>query len=435
MRLLHVSIFLICVTSPAAGWGAENAAPTTTVGVGPKVSFSGLAAPAAPKFSAAQLQRVGSWMTEMAPAAPAAAVSAAAQHFIEDLQWQHPDAMEHLLAADFPQKNFESSLLSHLAAQLTAAPQVSLREELARRRVQALLPAGTSPASIAGMIGKLKDASSVYYQRLLAGRIEDEDLIPLLKDAQLSSSAPVKPAQVKPAALTAADILSAYSTHNQTGLALSHLRAYSVEGTLKLPNGEEQRLLLFKLRPDRFRLHVLAGDITRYILVYDGTNFWQQSAGTKPQMVSRAELGAKAYLAEFISPLFGDLENYNFTRLDDGAIDGKKVYRLAVHRPDGSQYVACLDPDSFHEVGGEYDNGVRVRYSDFRIVAGGLTMAFREETTDRAGHTDVFQLQRLSANPGLVQEFFQSHQGAELSYFGFEQISSPGQTPASLRKN
>src|SRR5581483_4044553 len=366
---------------------------------------------------------------------PAAAVSAAAQHFLEDLQWQHPDAMDHLLAADFPRQNFASSLLGHLAEQLTAAPQASLREELARRRVEVLLPAGTPPASITALLGKLKEASPAYYQRLLGGRIEDDDLIPLLKDAQLSSSAPAKPAAAKPTVLTAADILSAFSTHNQTGLALSHLRAYTVEGTLKLPNGEEQRLLLFKLRPDRFRLHVMAGEVTQYILAYNGTSFWQQAPGTKPQIVSRAELGSRAYLAEFVNPLFGDLENYNFTRLDDGTIDGKKVYRLAVHRPDGSQYVACIDPDSFREIGGEYDNGVSVRYSDFRAAAGGLTMAFREETTDRAGHTDIFLLQRISANPGLVQEFFQPRQGVELSYFAFEQISAPGQPPALLRKN
>jgi len=418
---------------PAAGWGAESAAaPAPAAGTGPKAAFSGLAAPAAPKFSAAQLAHVGDWLRAIAPAAPPAAVSAAAQHFLEDLQWQHPDEMDRLLTDASPEKDMTSALLGRLAAQLTAAPQAALREELARRRVEALLPPGTPAASVAALIEKMKGASQVYYQRLLAGRIDDEDLIPLLKDAQQAGTAAARPASSRPAELTAADILSEFSKHNQNGLALSHLRAYTVEGTLKLPGGAEQQLLLFKLRPDRFRLHVLAGGATHYILGYDGARFWQEAPNHPPEVMARESLGPRAYLAEFINPLFGDLENYNFTRLADGALDGGKVYRLEVRRPDGSKYVACIDPATFHEVGGEYDNGVRVRYSDFRQVSG-LTLAFCEETTDREGHKDVFQLTRFTANPGLIQDFFEEPvPGRDLSYLSFERlVASAHPAPAT----
>jgi hypothetical protein len=294
--------------------------------------------------------------------------------------------------------------------------------------VQVLLAQGSSvsastPQDAAGLIEKIKSTSQTYYRRLLEGRIEDEDLIPLLTDARQAGTAPAPLAPAKPKELTAADILTEFSRHNQKDLALAHLRAYRLEGTLKLPGGTEQHLLLFKLRPDRFRLHLMAGDATRYILSHDGAHFWQEIPGGKAQIVSRESLGNRPYFAEFVSPLFGEMENYTFDRLEDGSSNGQKVYRIAVRRPDGSQYVSCIDPATFHEVGAEYGKDVRVYYSDFREVAG-LTMAFREETTDAKGNKIVLDLTRFTANPGLVQEFFETVPGRTSNFFAFEQLSA-----------
>jgi hypothetical protein len=389
--------------------------------------------PAAPKFSEAQLSRVSGWMRELAPSCPPAALAAAAQHFLEELQWRQPGDLDRLLTDGVSAKDFSSMLLRHLAAQLTAAPQAALREELARQRVQVLLAQGGSGSAstaqaAAGLIEKLKGTSDVYYRRLLEGRIEDEDLIPLLADARQAGTASAQPAPVKPKEPTAADIVAEFSRRNQKDLALDHLRAYAIDGTLTDAGGHESRLLLFKLRPDRFRLHILVKDATQYILSADGTQFWQQVPGGAPQLVSRESLGPRIYLAEFINPLFGELESYTFNRIEDGTLDGRKIYRISVLRANGSHYVACIDPDTFHEVGEEYSGGIGVRYSDFREVAG-LTMAFREETTDAKGHKDVFVLKQFTANPGLVQEFFETTPH-DLNYFAFEQLAA--RAPASV---
>jgi hypothetical protein len=311
--------------------------------------------------------------------------------------------------------------------QLAAAPQASLREELARQRVQMLLAHGdkvsaVTPQAAAGLIEKLKGTSQVYYRRLLEGRIEDEDLVPLLTDARQAGTAPVQLSSAKPKVLTAADIMAEFSRRNQKDLALDHLRAYTIDGTLTEFGGNVEQLLLFKLRPDRFRLHVLVGDSTRYILSADGTQFWQQVPGGKPQAVSRESLGPRIYLSEFVNPLFGELENYAFKRIEDGILDGRKIYRISVLRADGSHYVTCIDAGNFQEVGEEYPRGIRVRYSDFREVAS-LTVAFREETSDAKGHKDVFVLTRFTANPGLVQEFFETTPH-DLNYFAFEHLAA-----------
>lgn len=410
----------------APALAADQAAPVAGGALSLKLAAPG--EPAAPKFSDAQLARVSGWMRELAPSCPPAALAAAAQHFLEELQWRQPDSLDRLLTDGISAKDFSSMLLRHLAAQLTAAPQAALREELARQRVQGLLAqAGNAPASTpqaaAGLIEKLKGTSDVYYRRLLEGRIEDEDLIPLLADARQADKAPASPAPAKPAALTATDIMAEFSRRNQKDLALDHLRAYTIDGTLTDAGGHESRLLLFKLRPDRFRLHVLIKDTTRYILSADGTQFWQQVPGGNPQLVSRESLGPRIYLAEFVNPMFGEQENYTFNRIEDGTLDGRKIYRISVLRTDGSHYVACIDPDTFQEVGEEYPGGIRIRNSDFREVAG-LTMAFREETTDAKGHKDVFVLTQFTANPGLVQEFFETVPGHDLNYFAFEQLAA-----------
>jgi hypothetical protein len=428
---------MVLVTS---GWAADQAAPVAARTDAPAAEALSLklaapSEPAAPKFSDAQLVRVSGWMRELAPSCPPAALAAAAQHFLEELQWRQPDSLERLLTDSVSARDFSSMLLRHLAAQLTAAPQAALREDLARQRVQGLLAQGnkasaSTPQAAAVLIEKLKGTSQVYYRRLLEGRIEDEDLIPLLADARQAGTAPASLAPAKPKELTAADIVAEFSRRNQKDLALDHLRAYTIEGTLTDAGGHESRLLLFKLRPDRFRLHVLVGDSTRYILSADGTQFWQQIADGKPaQVVSRESLGPRVYLVEFVNPLFGELENYTFKRIEDGTLDGRKIYRISVLRADGSHYVACIDTENFQEVGEEYSGGIRVRYSDFREVAG-LTMAFREETSDAKGHKDVFVLTRFTANPGLVQEFFETTPH-DLNYFAFEHLAARAQVAAS----
>ena len=435
MRSERVFILSILILF-SRGTGRAAAAAGPAAGRPAAVKFAD-DAPPAPKFSAAQLARVGGWLREFAPSAPPAAVAAAAQHFLEDLQWQHPEQMQSLLTDAFPKKSFDSSLLRHLAAQLGGAPQAALRQELAVRRVQVLLARGGGPVpDAAALIVKLKGISDVYYRRLVEGRIEDDDLEPLFAEAgRVSRTAVGAQAPSAPLALSVGDILADFSRQNQSGSAADAIRAFSVDGTLKLPNGEEQHLRLFKLRPDRFRLHVLVGETTRYILAHDGTRFWQETAGGKPQTVSENALGPRRYLCEFLNPLFGDQQGYTFTRLEDGTLDGRKVYRIAVHRADDSQYVADIDPATFHEVAGEYDKGVRVRYSDFRQVAG-LTMAFREETTDAAGHEDVFQLTQFTANPGLIPEFFNAPvEGRDLGYLALEQLVAHATKRPPLSKN
>jgi hypothetical protein len=152
----------------------------------------------------------------------------------------------------------------------------------------------------------------------------------------------------------------------------------------------------------------------------EGRVFWQQVPGQEPQPVPAEKMGTRRYLGEFLDPLFAG-EGFTYERLADGASEGRKFYRIAVRRPDGSGYVARIDMDSFQQIGREDGDGAYTRYSDFRKVAG-MTIAFREEATDREGRKGVLELVRMAPNPGLIGDLFEPTAQGGQSYFVFERL-------------
>ena len=426
MRTLTTSVLLLALFFMGRGWAAERNGPTAQA---PSFSLTPLESESgASKFSDAQLAYVQSWIKQKAPECPPAVSGAVAELFLEELQQRRPEKFHQLLTPDFPEVAFESMLLRHVAAKLTGAAQGPLREEVARRRVGAMLAAGgresrAALADAAGLIAKIKDNSSTQQRRLLEGKMDDDDLEILLKKTAQTTTGPKEAAPVKPKVLTAADIVSEFSRRNQVGSALQRLQAYTVEGRLKNSTGEEQELLLFKMRPDRFRLVVRSAGLTRYILSGDGSQFWQQSAGQPPQVVPAAKMGTRLYLSEFVDPLFVG-EGYTYERRDDGERDGRKFHRIAVRRPDGSSYVACIDVETYRETARENEDHSVSRYSDFREV-GGVTYAFGEEVADPGGKKGSFEITRIAPNPGLIQDIFDLPARQNAGYFQIEQLLAP----------
>ncbi len=423
MRTTVVLAILLSATLSRGGEAADSGAPANDPAV--TVSLAAPASPAAAVSGGARIARVTDWIRERAPGCPPDLMVSAAQQFLEDLQERHPDQLDRLLAEDFPVREIEPTLLMLVAAQLKGSQWSGLREELARRRVEAVLAqegsaAAAASAEAAGLMAKIENMSQVQFRRLLEGRMEADDLELLLKKARGGDAARPKPTSAETKTLTVSDIVSEFSRRNQVGSALQRLRAYTIEARLKTASGNEQRLLLFKMRPDRFRLAVQVDGTTRFIVAGDGQHFWQQTPGQPPQAVTADKIGSRRYLGEFIDPLFAE-EGVSYERLADGSSGGQKFYRLAVRRSDGSSYVAQIDQDSFRETGREESDGGSTQYSDFRQVAG-VTIAFREEATDREGRKGVLDLIRVTPNPGLIQDLFEPASQAEQGFFAVEQL-------------
>lgn len=378
-----------------------------------------------PAFSPEHIEVVRGWMRELAPGVPADAVAAAATEFLADLQKSAPEKFAALTLSGADRTPYESELLRDLAQQLSAPAQAGLRDELARRRVESLLAHGQSSLRLlpATALTRIKEMASIYYRRLAEGRMDDDELAVLFKKAQQQPSTPGSAATsgpARPKELTTAEIVSEFARRNQTGSAWLRLRAYTTAGTLKTASGAEQQLILAKLRPDRFRLTVSEGGVTRYILGYNGAHYWQQSPGEPAQELRTDSIAQRKYLGEFQDPLYSEEAN-GFQRLPDASVNGRKVYRLQVRRADKSEYIAQIDAETFRQVGRENPDKTSAHYEDFRAVAG-VTFAFREGAVDAAGRSGTFQIDRVTANPGLTEDYFNPGQVGQPSYFDLEKL-------------
>jgi hypothetical protein len=312
-----------------------------------------------------------------------------------------------------------------------------LREEVARLRVQAVLVQGAGGRVVGATearaaIAKIKTMASFYSRRLFEGRMDDDELSLLLKKTREgdapATAAPAAPA--KPRELTAGDIVGEYGRRNQEGAAWQKLRALSIESQLTTATGEELKIFLFRLRPDRFRLAIQSNGATRLITMFDGARYWQRAPGRPWQEIPERGIGPNRYLGEFVDLLVAD-RSVTFERLPDGSDGATKIHRIAVRRTDGSGYVAWIDPVTFRQLGRETEEKMTVRYSDFRVV-GGITMAFREESTDAAGRKTVLKLIRATPEPGLMQSFFEPGPAGSPDFFELERML--GASPAAAAK-
>jgi hypothetical protein len=409
---------LFCSTQ---AWTAEKNSPEANT---PKFQLPESSAETVEtRFNPTQLTLVQDWIRQKVPECPAEASAAAARQFLEELSQRSPEKLDQLPAGAALPAGLESMLLRQVAAKLTGATQTQAREEIARRRIAAVLATGgrepgAALAETAGLLEKIKDASPTQFRRLVEGRMDDDDLQIQLKKASQAGVAKAEAEPARPRELSAADIVAEFSRRNQVGSSVARLQSYAVEGRIKSADGELQDLLLFRMRPDSFRLIVRAGGTTRYILAAHAGHFWQQPPGQAPQPVPVGTLGQRLYLTEFADPLLVD-EGYVFERLEDGALDGENFYRIGVRRADGSHYVTRIDPKTYREVGRENDDHSIARYSDFRDVAG-VTYAFREEITDQQSRTGVLELIRISANPGLAQDLFEPPARSTPGYYELE---------------
>ena len=431
MRAKALSVILLSICISVRGQPAEKHASPTTSPVF-TLPVSGDTA-ADTEFSAAQIAFVQSWIRQKAPECPAEISPAVAQQFLEELQLHHPGKLDQLTSPNFPSGEFEPALLRDVATKMTGNNYQPAREEIARRRITAVLTAGrhdapTSVVDAAALLKKIRDESPTQYRRLVDGKMDDDDLHIELKKASQVGVAKKEMEPANPKMMTASEIVAEFSRRNQVGSALEHLQAYIVEGRIKTASGEEQQILLFRMRPDRFRLVVRVGGVTRYILAGRGGRFWQQLPGKAPQVVAIEALGQQRYLSEFFDPLFAG-DSFSFEKLDDGAADGKKYYRIRVSRADHSTYVARIDRESFWEVGRENEDHSTARYSDFREI-GGVIYSFHEELTDKAGTRDGFELTGISPNPGLIGDIFELPSRSDFGYFALENCLAPAPVAA-----
>ena len=372
------------------------------------------------------------WLGEKAPECPTDIAPEIAAKFVAELGRLRPGDIERLGTAALTIEEYDSLLWQVAAARLSGPAYATQRETFAQRRVAGLLararPGSTMANDLAEAQALVKTLSAASARRLLEGKMDDDDLQRLVtsdhdREARRKDAAATA---ARPKVLSAQDIVGEFARRNQVGAAAAKLRAYQVEARLRNPDHSEMEVRLFKLRPDLFRVHLRPQDGTAQVITYDGTQYWRQAEGRVGQ-VSPESLGSFRYLGEFLDPLF-ETAAHHFERLEDAMVDGRKCYRVAVKRSDGSGYVAVLDQENIRQIGRENSDGSRVRYTDFRDFSG-LTVAFREEVTFVGGTTAVLVIRRITANPGLVAVFFQQPTPEQLDLGSLEQVLARNVSP------
>jgi len=382
----------------------------------------------ASRFTETQREYIHSYILQNLPDFPREVAVVTVERFLSELQRRSPGEFDRLLSPDFPLRKYRSLLFQLIGAQLTGPAQVALREEVARKRLEAILESqavgkvvGALDAATA--LAKIKAMAPVHPRRLVEGRMDDDEVELLLRKDREAGAAP---APAKPKVLTAADIVAEFGRRNQEGAAWQKLRALTIHSRLQTAAGEELEVFLLRMRPDRFRMTIVAAGATRFVISYDGAKYWQQAPGRPAQEIPAKTVGASRYLSEFVDPLVAD-SGVGFERLPDGADGAAKTYRLSVRRADGSTYVAWIDQETFRQIGRETEDKQIIRYSDFRMV-GGIALAFREESTDAKGGKAVLTLVRATPDAGLIQALFEPAGAGAPDYFALERMLA-GATP------
>jgi hypothetical protein len=376
-------------------------------------------------FSETQLAFVKGWILERAPECPQDVADVVAAQFLDDLQTNHPAKFDQLLSGGIPSNEFEPTLLRELSAHLPGPSWSALREHLALRRVQLLISSGaiaggSAQEDAAGVVARIRAGSDLYYRRLIDGKIEDDDLALVVRKYQPGGD-PAKGAEApRPKALTAQDIVLEYARRNVDGSSIQKLHGYVVEGDVDTASVGAMHLVLFKLRPDFVRMVFMKDGVTRSVVAGHAGAYWRQAPGKAPEGVGENSIAEMRNVGEFIDPLFAD-GGFTYERLPDGGGPSGAYYRIAVTRPSGSNYVARIDPSDFHQIGREEDKGAVSVYSDFRKVAG-ISVAFRQETTDAKGARSVFKVSRFTPNPGLAQALFDPPPPRDQAYFDIERL-------------
>lgn len=375
------------------------------------------ASPSVSAFSDAEISHVRNWLAEVVPDYPAEQAPVAAEAFLDALRRRFPDQADRLMAADFPKAAHASALLRHAGAAAAGPAHAALRERIAALRIGLLAVPGAGEAT--ELLGRIRDDSSFQHRRVLEGRLDDDELRTLVERTLRPAEAPRRTVPVAPRELKAADLVSEFARRNQNGAAVARLQAYTIEGRLTSGTGEKTEMLLFKMRPNRFRLVLRREGRTLSILAGDGDQYWLQIPGQPVRGITARDMGERRLLGEFIDPLFAG-DGHTFERLPDGEEAGRKFHRLAVRRADGTGHVVRLDTGSFLQIGRENADGSIVHYGDHREFAG-IMLAFREEIADGKGGINTLEVTRMTANPGLIADFFRPPSAGQPAYFEFEQ--------------
>lgn len=135
--------------------------------------------------------------------------------------------------------------------------------------------------------------------------------------------------------------------------ALEARKSVRMVGTFAIPAlGIEAPVEINKLRPNKYLFRTTLGPMGEILSGYDGTRAWQIQPGQPPAILD----GSAADQIKEQGDFFGDF--HDFTRftsaetIDQTTVDGRKVYRVKMVRPNGDAVTEHFDVETGYSIGG-----------------------------------------------------------------------------------
>lgn len=135
--------------------------------------------------------------------------------------------------------------------------------------------------------------------------------------------------------------------------ALEARKSVRMVGTFAIPAaGIEAPVEINKLRPNKYLFRTALGPMGEILSGYDGARAWQIQPGQPPSILD----GSAAEQVKEQGDFFGDF--HDFTRftsaetIDQTTVDGRKVYRVKMVRPNGDAVMEHFDVETGYSIGG-----------------------------------------------------------------------------------
>ena len=199
-----------------------------------------------------------------------------------------------------------------------------------------------------------------------------------------------------------------------------------LDGTLHLPQGVI-RFTAFKKKPDYCKVALFAGNGTRVVMAYDGTDAWQLSSGSAgvsraapdAQPAAMTEGDARNFILGATTGghlLYPQIEGKEIQLLGVAPFDGNRHYELQTTLPDGQQIRHYLDMITFEEVRQVTINHLTgdeevKTHSDFRTIDG-IRIPFVSTLTIDGKQIHQSRIDSVQINSGIMPWMFSRPSGA-----------------------
>lgn len=200
------------------------------------------------------------------------------------------------------------------------------------------------------------------------------------------------------------------------------IQSVRYDGFIETPEAK-LRFVVFKKKPNYYKLVVSVGENSRYVMAYDGEDAWQLSTDEsgKEHAFDMPEAEALNFIrdATMGGHLFYPQLSGKEIRLDGSAmVEGERCYLLSTTLPNGDLVVSALDFSSFAErqqsavnhVSGETEVSTHSRFQ----MVDGIRVPFASVMTVDGEIKHKVQMIQVQTNVGAMPWMFQRPSGAHV---------------------